>query len=317
MTTSCRRARPRRAAWCLLGILTAACGSPAQDAASVEVERSAAAALPAFTQWRLPRELREISGLARTRDNRILAVADERALVAELDVARGKISKRFAFGNPAVAGDFEGIATVGTMVYLLTSDGLLLRAAEGADNTGVAFERFDTGLGGACEFEGLARDPTQADRLWLACKRVLGDGRDKELHLYAWSRATELADAEPLRIKLKPLRKALDSKSFNPSGLAFTSTGELVLVAARQESYALFSGWPEPALAAAARLPNRKRHPQTEGITSLDGAWLLADEGKKTGTLSRYARPFWQTPVAQTRLHPASAATAGRGEPGS
>ena len=39
----------------------------------------------AFVQWKLPGRLREISGLALTSDERLFAVADEKAIVYELD----------------------------------------------------------------------------------------------------------------------------------------------------------------------------------------------------------------------------------------
>ena len=107
-------------------------------------------------QWQLPGGLREISGLALTGDGRLLAVSDELAIVYEIDYAAGKLVKRFALGDPALRGDFEGIAVVGETVWLMTSDGQLFASAEGADGEHVLYQELNTGLGGYCECEGRA-----------------------------------------------------------------------------------------------------------------------------------------------------------------
>lgn len=76
-------------------------------------------------QWRLPDALREISGLALTPDGHLLAVADERAVIYELNYVDGKLVRAFAFGEPPLRGDFEGIAWLNERVYLVTSEGML------------------------------------------------------------------------------------------------------------------------------------------------------------------------------------------------
>ena len=57
------------------------------------------AAAPA-QQRRLPRRLREISGLAVTSDGRLFGHDDERAVIYEIDVEGGQIVKSFAIGDP-------------------------------------------------------------------------------------------------------------------------------------------------------------------------------------------------------------------------
>ncbi len=61
-------------------------------------------------QWKLPKALKEISGLALTQDERLFAIEDESANVFELDYDQGRLIKRFAVSDPVLRGDFEGIA---------------------------------------------------------------------------------------------------------------------------------------------------------------------------------------------------------------
>ena len=54
--------------------------------------------------------MREISGLTLTDDDRLFGIADEEAIVYELDSTEGRLVKTFALGDPVVLGDFEGLA---------------------------------------------------------------------------------------------------------------------------------------------------------------------------------------------------------------
>ncbi|MEM7504621.1 MAG: hypothetical protein AAF417_21465, partial [Pseudomonadota bacterium] len=78
---------------------------------------------PPSAEWRLPKRLKEISALAMSDSHRLFAVDDEIAIIYEIDYDNGKLLQAFAFGEPALRGDFEGLALVGDRFYLLTSDG--------------------------------------------------------------------------------------------------------------------------------------------------------------------------------------------------
>ena len=62
------------------------------------------------SQETLSRRLEEISGLAVTREGRVFAHNDERAVFYELDPGSGEILKAFSAGIGGIPGDFEGIA---------------------------------------------------------------------------------------------------------------------------------------------------------------------------------------------------------------
>ena len=123
----------------LLFGLASACGGETPSPPSTAVDGE-----PAFLQWNLPDRLREISGLALTADQRLLAVADEAAIVYEVDYEAGQLVKSFALGRPVERGDFEGIAVLDDTIWLMTSDGDLYSASEGDNGEQVEFERFET-----------------------------------------------------------------------------------------------------------------------------------------------------------------------------
>jgi len=96
----------------LLAVLLAAC-----EPNVVETSASQPLANESFQQWNLPRKLREVSGLALTDDNRLLAITDEKAIVYEIDFENGRLVKAFAFGDPGIRGDFEGIEVLDDRVW--------------------------------------------------------------------------------------------------------------------------------------------------------------------------------------------------------
>lgn len=246
-------------------------------------------------QWKLPKRLREISGLALDADGRLFAIADERAEVVQLDYRAGEMVKRFRVGDPVLAGDFEGIAAPGDALYTITSDGVLLRFQEGEDRAHVAWERFDTGLGERCEIEGLASERDRGTLL-IACKQVRERAGRGELWFFRWHIAEQVLDPEPVVQDEAVLAEAVDDDEFSPSGIAITPGGtHLLVVAARQRAVARFLRRADGALEldAAARIPERGRHRQTEGVAVLaSGAVVLADEGgKKRGRLGVYGQP--------------------------
>jgi uncharacterized protein YjiK len=230
-----------------------------------------------FKQWKLPKRLREISGLALTADERLLAVADEKAVVYELDFKEGKIVKSFALGNPVVRADFEGIAVLGDTIWLMTSDGMLFAAEEGPDGRAVRYQNYDTGHGDYCELEGLAQDPS-AGTLILACKDT--GSKKRELKLFEWTASKDgIEHVRDISLPESAITGKIDKKRINPSGIAIDPrSGERVLVAARQD--ALVRLKPNGTLSEAIILAKKGRHRQAEGIEmTQDGRMLIADEG--------------------------------------
>jgi uncharacterized protein YjiK len=241
-------------------------------------------------QWRLPKRLREISGLALTPDGRVMGHDDETAMIYELDIETGEVVKRFALGEPTLRGDFEGIAISGEgEFYLTTSTGRIHRFSEGMDRSHVPFEAFETGMSEIAEVEGLAIDPADGS-LILACKTLYADDLKGMFALFAWSPQTPDRPARPwLTLPNASLADAVGARAFHPSALEIDArTGRLVVLAARQNAMVELGS--DGALLAARRFGKGLR--QAEGATILpDGALLIAREGGDArARMRRYPR---------------------------
>jgi uncharacterized protein YjiK len=260
-----------------------------------ETRLKAAAATPnsstaPIARWVLPQELREISGLALTKDGRVLAHGDESGTVWEIDYRKGVLVKEFALGERPVKGDFEGITIAHDVVYMLASNGKLYEFKEGADGEHVAFKIHDTGLKAQCEFEGVAFDPA-IDALLLACKHVHDKQIKNDIVIYRWALAGD--STSRLTQMIVPVDSALAANGWsrlNPSDITIDPlTGNYVLVASLEQ--ALVSITPAGTLVFARKLP--PAHPQAEGVAiTKDGLLLVSDEGGRgLGTITVYKWP--------------------------
>ncbi|MEX0975497.1 MAG: hypothetical protein WDZ50_00195 [Woeseia sp.] len=244
-------------------------------------------------QWDLPSTLAEISGLAVSDDGRLLAVDDEQAIVYELNYDDGRLVKAFAFGERrTLRGDFEGIAWLENQVYLVTSDGTIYIAREGADGERVSFSSHRTGVGRDCEIEGLATDPAR-QLLLLLCKRAVPGSDLSNPLIFHWSIADRTIEwPRRTELPLAAIETALGSSGFRPSGIARAMSGERWLIVAARER-AVIEIDRQGRLIAARTLPLAERHRQAEGIELLaDGRLLIADESRgRPARLSVY-RPL-------------------------
>lgn len=232
-------------------------------------------------QWNLPSRLDEISGLALTGDDRLLAVGDELGIVYELDYVEGRLVKAFAFGDPTLRGDFEGIAWHKRRVYLITSGGTIYAAGEGDDGERVPVREYRTELGRDCEIEGLAADP-ESDSLLILCKRSLRGSEGGNPMIFLWSTTDRTVEwARRIELPQEAIEAALGTGDLRPSGIARVRSGDAeghwLIVAARQKALVEIDASGE--LVAARTLPLAGRHRQPEGIELLaDGRLLIADE---------------------------------------
>ena len=262
-----------------LFIFTVACSGEPTPAGAVTDD--------SFRQWSLPDKLREISGLALTEDERLLAVADESAIVYEIDYNDGHLVKAFALGEKVVKGDFEGIAVLDGDVWLMTSDGNLYRSPEGENGAHVDYERFDTRLDDNCEFEGLTAVPSRQS-LALICKH---SKKNKKKRVFEWRLVNdEIHRVADFALPVKNMKKAVDRKQMNPSGLAVAPvTGNWLVLAAKQ--YAIFELSQEGEFIDVIMRLDKERHRQAEGIAvTQDGLLIIADEaGKGRARLSVYS----------------------------
>ena len=242
------------------------------------------------THWKLPRELEEVSGLAMTVDNRLLAHNDERAIVFEIDYRSGSIVKSFQLSDTTfpVAGDFEGIAATDDRIYLVSSSGRLFEFREGSPGESVLFNVYATGVGRDCEIEGLTYDRSRRGLL-LMCKDARSLNMQGKLSIYFWSvDRKQLSEDAGFVIPVREFSRHIKGRKFHPSGIErHPKSGNYYIVAARQASIAEMT--PGGRVVAVRKLP-AKWHRQVEGIAfAADGTLIVADEGAgRKGRLTLY-----------------------------
>ena len=230
--------------------------------------------------FKLPGRLREISGLAMTGDGRLLAHDDERGIVYEIGYRDGSIEKAFQLADTAnpIAGDFEGIATTGEQIYLVTSSGRLYECSEGADGESVLFNAYATGIGRDCEIEGLAYDGSRRTLL-LMCKGARSADLDGKVAIYHWSIDQKRLSENPRTvIPVIEFSRPIAQTKFQPSGIErHPASGNYFVVAARQRAIAEIT--PDGQVLGVRQFP-AQWHRQVEGITfAADNDLIVADEG--------------------------------------
>jgi uncharacterized protein YjiK len=231
------------------------------------------------TQIKLPGQLQEISGLACSNDGRIFGHDDEIGVVYEIDPAAGEILKRFQLGTFGIKADFEGLAIVDSVFYLVESSGTLYDFKEGSNNSSVTFNSRKVAFSSKFEIEGLCYNPN-INSLLFACKEYPGKDFKGFRTVFAYSLDTSSLLPDPvIKIDLKTIKEKLGNDDFYPSGIEYNklTNSYFVIGSKGQPVLAEFSA--DGALTSVTKL-STKFHKQPEGITFLpDGKMIICDEG--------------------------------------
>jgi uncharacterized protein YjiK len=239
--------------------------------------------------FKLSDELKEISGITFTADNRLFAHGDEDADIFQLDPQTGEIIKRFSLGEFLVLkGDFEDITWVNNKFYLMESKGNIYEFSEGSNGQFVTYKKYKTELNSANNVEGLCYD-NSTKSLLMVCKDYPGDGYEKQKAVYTFSLSSMTMEPKPrFLISLKSIKKNTIENEFSPSGIAKNPVSEtFFIIAARGNTILELNK--EGELINQKDLPE-KIHKQAEGIAFMsDGTLYISDEGKnKTARLVKY-----------------------------
>jgi uncharacterized protein YjiK len=144
----------------------------------------------------MPKYLKEISGIAFYKENKILCETDEKGDIYIFDLDKKEIVNNYKFGE---SGDYEDIAVVGKTVYLLKSDGKIFEVEE-FDKENRKVTEYKTPLSKNNNTEGLAYDKF-SNSLLIACK---GSPAIKKKNDYAGYRAIYRFDLGKMRLREEP-----------------------------------------------------------------------------------------------------------------
>ncbi len=237
----------------------------------------------------IPDEIKEISGITFTSDDRLLAHGDEDADIFELDPETGAVMKRFSLGSLlVVTGDFEDITFVNDRFFLLQSNGKLYEFKEGMPGKFVDYKTYKTFLNSSNDAEGLCFDP-ETNSLLIACKGSPGKDYGKQKAVYSFSLESMTLDEKPrFLIDLKEVKENTEEDKFSPSGIArHPVTGTFFIIAAKGNT--IIEVDKDGKVINQKLLPGNV-HKQPEGIAfKKDGTMFISNEGRnKTARLVRY-----------------------------
>jgi hypothetical protein len=144
----------------------------------------------------LPEILHEISGLTCIDSTSFACIQDENGILFIYDAIKNEIKRQYTFGAD---GDYEGIARVGSTIYVLRSDGTLFEIS-GCEAGDLKVNTYRTGIP-ANNNEALCHDPDN-NRLLIGCKNKIGKGsryKDKRV-IYGFDLQTKTLTEAPVFI---------------------------------------------------------------------------------------------------------------------
>lgn len=236
---------------------------------------------------RLPKELKEISGITILNGKRIFTHNDEEGEIFQVDYPSGKILKTFSLGKNIIFEDFEDISAAGKKLFLITSSGTLFSFSEGSNKDKVDYDIYETGLNKSFNVEGLCYDET-TNSLLIACKDYPGRGYENSKAVYEFSLNNfKLAGRPRFLINLNKLEDKFRIKNFSPSAITRnTKNGNFFVLSSHVR--AVIEITPKGKILAAQKL-SKDIHPQPEGIAFMDdNTLLISDEHKKGGIITFY-----------------------------
>jgi uncharacterized protein YjiK len=244
--------------------------------------------------FNMPPALEEISGICFTTDGRKLAaIQDETGYMYLIDKQTGKVDEPPTFFMEK--GDFEDIAIVGDVAYIVKSKGSVI-VLTGIASGKPTVEQVDTFLTKKDNIEGLCYDK-KTNSLWFASKGQK-DGDEMFKNVYSFDLNTKHLNPKTiLTITLEMLQSFLNKQTdarfdplkedflkesylkLGPSGIAIhPKTGEIYIISSINKVLMVFNRQNE--LLTMVKM-DKSVHRQPEGICfDIDGTLYISNEGK-------------------------------------
>jgi uncharacterized protein YjiK len=244
--------------------------------------------------FQMPPALDEISGICFTPDGRKLAaIQDETGYMYLIDKQTGSVEEPPTFFMEK--GDFEDIAIVGDVAYIVKSKGAVI-ILTGIASGKPTVEQVDTFLTKKDNIEGLCYDK-QTNSLWFASKG-LKEGNEMFKNVYSFDLNTKQLNPTPLlTITLERLQAFLQKQTdlrfdalkedflkemylkLGPSGIAIhPKTGEIYIISSINKVLMVFNR--QNDLLTMVKM-DKSVHRQPEGICfDIDGTLYISNEAK-------------------------------------
>jgi uncharacterized protein YjiK len=171
-------------------------------------------------KYLLPDYLTEISGVSYYKNETILCVQDEKAMIYAISTVNNEKAEKHDFGKK---GDFEDLTVIGRTAYVLRSDGTIFEI-ENFDKESRKVKEYKTPLSDKNDTEGLTYDKS-SNSLLIACK---GSPSAKKDNPYKGYKAIYKFGLQEMKLDKKPeylvaLNKPQDYIDFDPK------TGSLLM----------------------------------------------------------------------------------------
>jgi len=174
--------------------------------------------------WKLPDELKEISGIVKLGGDSLLAIEDLHASLyfLRLENSKASVTTTLPFAtNQKDKFDIEDVAMIGDTIYALWSHASVFKIWNWRSK--IQSKEYSTVLDKKNNTEGLAYDPVSGDLL-IACKKESGDEDEKKTTRAVYEfdiKRGELRTNPFLLVEKKDFKKFVaDKVEFFPSGIA-------------------------------------------------------------------------------------------------
>lgn len=173
---------------------------------------------------KLPKSLKEISGLSYYKNNQLVCINDEEGRIFVYDLAQEAITEKIDFGK---AGDYEGVEFVGNEVFVMKSNGKI----KAFDMLTHSEREIDCSNPDVVEYEGLGYD-IHTNSLLLATKEHI-QSKDEEKLIYSYDLTSGRLNKR-FNITKDMVRGDNSKEDFRPSGIAVHPiNGDIYIIASQ------------------------------------------------------------------------------------
>lgn len=241
---------------------------------------------------KLPKELREISGMSFLSKKKLYCVQDEKGIVYIYDLKKNVVHEKIHFGKN---DDFEGVTAAGENLYALKSNGTLFKIQNFKHDDKAKAMKINTFLNKKFDCEGLCFDKKN-NQLLVACK---GSPNEKKFYKYVYCfdiKTQKLIKKPYLKIRIddvhamkkssntqkiydKAIHKAGGNNTvFNPSGIAVHPiTNDIYILSAEGNTLVVMNEKKKMIYAVHLK---KSLFMQPEGITfGSNGTMYISNEG--------------------------------------